>query len=606
MGKQRSRWTSTLALAAATALSALTLNACELPATCAVNWDGPAAGDFADAANWDTGSVPTPAQHACAAAGTSITVSTPVESGSFNSLGTVTVSSAGHLTATGNTIVDTLVVRGTVAGGGAIVATRADLRTGTVDGSSTVVVLGPSTSVDGATITGARTLVLNGLDWKGTVRLCATGALALRGTVRVVEPAAVSTVGCPGPGTPTFIVEPKATLDLGSTLSTDVPLRNQGTVQGAGTIAGAVTNAGTISPGAATPVGSFTNFTGRIQIDGAYSAEAGALLIMDVNGVTPGTEHDQLVLGADATLSSTGLIIRHGIAFNPVLPSSYHAVVVTGGHALTGGPPTPFTAYGGYATWSRSITGGNTLTLTVASCPPGPNFAGLDLTDADLRACTFTGADFTGANLTGANLTGARFNGATFTGATVERARLGFTSPFLFSPGIRSGGLIGTPAALPSGTVLTKGYLVGSDANLVGADLSGATIIGANITLADFTGATLTGVTSSGITFGEEICERIFCVSIRPTFSPGTAVHKGHLVGPGVDLTGVDLTGTNLAGLDLSNVRIGGADLLASTGPGNASTAALVYDPAAPTRCSDGTSTGSAGVTSCTGRGPGW
>jgi uncharacterized protein YjbI with pentapeptide repeats len=61
------------------------------------------------------------------------------------------------------------------------------------------------------------------------------------------------------------------------------------------------------------------------------------------------------------------------------------------------------------------------------------------------------------ANLTGANLSGADLNR------------------------VISGGITGTPSALPAGWILVDGYLVGEAANLIDANLIGANLSGADL-----------------------------------------------------------------------------------------------------------------------------
>ena len=102
-------------------------------------------------------------------------------------------------------------------------------------------------------------------------------------------------------------------------------------------------------------------------------------------------------------------------------------------------------------------------------------------------------ADLSGANLRWTNLRGANLTGADLSNANLSRADL--TNADL--RGVRSAGITGTPSALPTGWVLTAGYLVGPEANLTaadlaGADLTGADLTGANLDNADFTGANLT------------------------------------------------------------------------------------------------------------------
>jgi len=71
---------------------------------------------------------------------------------------------------------------------------------------------------------------------------------------------------------------------------------------------------------------------------------------------------------------------------------------------------------------------------------PSANLTGADLTGADL-----TGADLTGANLTNAELTNANLADADLTNADLTNATL---------TGVRSGGMTGTPSALPSGWMI--------------------------------------------------------------------------------------------------------------------------------------------------------
>jgi uncharacterized protein YjbI with pentapeptide repeats len=100
---------------------------------------------------------------------------------------------------------------------------------------------------------------------------------------------------------------------------------------------------------------------------------------------------------------------------------------------------------------------------------PQANLSGAALTGADLADANLTGAVLTDANLTGASLTGANLTGAVLTGVT-------------------SGGIVGSPSALPTNWQLTQGYLIGPQANLTNAALTDA-----NLTDATLTGATLTG-----------------------------------------------------------------------------------------------------------------
>ena len=118
----------------------------------------------------------------------------------------------------------------------------------------------------------------------------------------------------------------------------------------------------------------------------------------------------------------------------------------------------------------------------------GPNFQGADLTGTNLNGANISGAVFDSANLTNANLTnatptgvcvsywgfginytgspgyhsycdGPSMSGVTLTGANLSGANLLHAS---LDAGMISGGVTGTPAALPAGWSLLNGYLVQS------------------------------------------------------------------------------------------------------------------------------------------------
>jgi uncharacterized protein YjbI with pentapeptide repeats len=273
--------------------------------------------------------------------------------------------------------------------------------------------------------------------------------------------------------------------------------------------------------------------------------------------------------GTDLTGATLTGVISGGLTGSPAaLPAGWSIVagyligpganLSTGPGLLTGANLTGATLSG------ANLTGAN-LTSAVLT---GANLSGTNLTGATLTGVTSGGligtpaalpAGWTivvgyligpGANLTGANLTGANLAGADLTGATLT--------------GVTSGGITGTPAALPAGWILVDGYLIGPGANLSGANLTGAnltnatlangnltnaTLTGANLTGADLTGATLTGVISGGLTG-------------TPTALPaGWSIVAGYLMGPGANLTGVNLTNANLSGANLTSVTLTNANL---------------------------------------------
>ena len=81
---------------------------------------------------------------------------------------------------------------------------------------------------------------------------------------------------------------------------------------------------------------------------------------------------------------------------------------------------------------------------------------------------SFPLSDLSNVNLNGINLTGIDLSGSNLTG-------------------VISGGIIGTPLALPINWKLINGYLIGPKANLSGANLTEANLTGANLSNANLT-----------------------------------------------------------------------------------------------------------------------
>ncbi len=142
---------------------------------------------------------------------------------------------------------------------------------------------------------------------------------------------------------------------------------------------------------------------------------------------------------------------------------------------------------------------------------PNANLTGADLSNTNLTDANLTGANLTNAYLSGtflyrANLTNANLSSATVTGhlddtdlsnanlsgATIYYANLSgtnLTNTNLYGAamtGVHSGGIIGIPAALPTGWQLINGYLIGQAAYLHSAylpytDLSGSNLSNAHL-----------------------------------------------------------------------------------------------------------------------------
>jgi hypothetical protein len=103
---------------------------------------------------------------------------------------------------------------------------------------------------------------------------------------------------------------------------------------------------------------------------------------------------------------------------------------------------------------------------------PGANLSTSNLNGINLNGMNLTGADFTGANLSNTLLTNATLVNVTLTNAVITNATFSTDNDNKLA-GIVSGGLVGTPGALPaSGRFrIVQGYLVGPSANLSGSNL---------------------------------------------------------------------------------------------------------------------------------------
>jgi len=225
---------------------------------------------------------------------------------------------------------------------------------------------------------------------------------------------------------------------------------------------------------------------------------------------------------------------------------------------------------------STNLTGSNLTNMTLHGAWLGAtNFTNANLTNADFTQTNMPGAIFKGANLTGirsggvvgtpasmpkrwsvrggyiigptANLAGADLSGMDLSGVDLSKANL---------TGVRSGGITGTPLHLPKSWSLLGGYLIGP-----GADLRGAKLDNLGIWFGDFTNANLEGASVSGAAF-------IYCkmtgvksgkISGIPHAMSGTLV-KGYIINEGVNLEGADLQGANLSGLGFRNANLRSAD----------------------------------------------
>lgn len=150
-----------------------------------------------------------------------------------------------------------------------------------------------------------------------------------------------------------------------------------------------------------------------------------------------------------------------------------------------------------------------------------------------------------GANLQGANLSGVDLAGADLSGANLN--------------GVRSGGIVGTPSALPSGWGLFGGYLIGPGADLSGAKLDGLAIWGANLTGVNLAGASINQTALNNTTSFEGVRSGGLLGTIHNI--NGATLIDGYIVAAKANLAGADLRGSNLSNLNLQDCDLTGADL---------------------------------------------
>jgi uncharacterized protein YjbI with pentapeptide repeats len=191
----------------------------------------------------------------------------------------------------------------------------------------------------------------------------------------------------------------------------------------------------------------------------------------------------------------------------------------------------------------------------------GCNLSGTNLAGKNLRDANLTKSILIGTILARANLSGAELYKANLTGTNLAYTNLRY---------VKSGGIIGAPAFLPTNWQLVDGYLVGFRANLTGGNLTGADLTSANLseailvnanltgailkfanlTRANLSGATLTGVRAIGI------------IGIPASLPTNWEFVMGCIVGPGANLAGANLIGADLAGADLAGIDLEVANLI--------------------------------------------
>jgi uncharacterized protein YjbI with pentapeptide repeats len=256
------------------------------------------------------------------------------------------------------------------------------------------------------------------------------------------------------------------------------------------------------------------------------------------------------VSGADFTNASLWGVRSGGLIGSPVrLPVSW---ATRGGYLLGPGADLSSTNFVTLDFSGLDLSEANLSNVLLDDV----NLEGVSLAKAQLTEIQSRGLSGTPSELPGgwkllkgylvgpaANLAGTNLEGVDLSSVNLAQANLN---------GVKSGGILGTPSALPPNWLLRNGYLVGPGADLTGANLNGADLTGANLNGADLTGANLNGVKSGGI-LG------------TPRLPPNWLLGNGYLLGPDAQLAGADLAGVDLSELDLSGVSSGDVTIDSST-----------------------------------------
>ena len=193
------------------------------------------------------------------------------------------------------------------------------------------------------------------------------------------------------------------------------------------------------------------------------------------------------------------------------------------------------------------------------------NLINANLTRANLTRAKLERADLTRANLSEANLTNAYLYAADLYGANLTDANLTDTDlTDVDLRGVKSGGIIGTPQSLPPSYKLVNGYIVGpnidlTNVNLSNANLSNVSLFSTNLTNANFTGATFTGVKSGGIIGTPQSLPPSYKIVKGYIIGPNVYLHGANF--SNVDLRDADLSNINLSNANLSNANLSNANL---------------------------------------------
>jgi autotransporter-associated beta strand protein len=250
--------------------------------------------------------------------------------------------------------------------------------------------LGPMTLSVTPTITvtsGVRVAALGVIDGGFGLTKAGGGVLQLSsfntyGGDTVVAGGILELAGDAGLSSPAIQIDAGAKLTVTNRTGGTMSLTSGQVLKGNGTYVGGliVTEDATLSPGAS---------PGRLTVEGDLTLEAGSYFEVELNGLTAGTEYDQLVLGGGGELVLHDATLLVSIGFTPAIGVSFG--IVTG---LTGFDPAVNGIFGGLPDGQVFTSGStelridydpDTITLTVVPEPGALGLLGLVLAGLLLR-----------------------------------------------------------------------------------------------------------------------------------------------------------------------------------------------------------------------------
>ena len=193
--------------------------------------------------------------------------------------------------------------------------------------------------------------------------------------------------------------------------------------------------------------------------------------------------------------------------------------------------------------WSAKLKEANLSGVTTSGKFESADLSGANLSGArvagNFESATLDGADLTGAkvtaNLAGASVTGANLDGADLSGISRNKTLIDE--------------IVGTPSALPNGTLIVDGTLIGGGMVAHGLDLKGLDMSKVGVTNGSFQGCDMSGADLSGRQISSDM--------------RGAKLASADLSGSTVSgsLASADLRGANLSGATLYRTQAGDANL---------------------------------------------